>query len=282
VTAWFNIFPYAAGGKVLKRFFRRAGDIPLRSAEQRVRQFLDEGTGSEVNWRIKYRMLEAFFDYWKARGESVGLAPSSRVRVARRSSVPYIYSVAEVRRLVEAAGRKRKPAPDEFGPETFQNLLVFLYGTGAQITEALELRSADLDFRRATVTIRHAVTNRVRTIPIGSKLCLRLRKYARSTRGRSEHFFTREDGRPIRLVSVSLGFRWVRRKAGISLPTTVHDLRRTFGVHCLRRWLREGRDLNRLLPLLCVYLGHAEWATTQAYLSVMPERFRKSLRYLSL
>jgi integrase/recombinase XerD len=50
-------------------------------------------------------------------------------------------------------------------------------------------------------------------------------------------------------------------------------LRRTFAVHCMRKWLREGKDLRRMLPLLGAYLGHVSLSSTEAYLAVTPERF---------
>ena len=45
--------------------------------------------------------------------------------------------------------------------------------------------------------------------------------------------------------------------------------------------MRTGADLNRLLPALAVYMGHANLCTTQKYLAMTPERFRKQLNKLS-
>jgi hypothetical protein len=39
-------------------------------------------------------------------------------------------------------------------------------------------------------------------------------------------------------------------------------------VHCMRKWLREGKDLRTMLPLLGAYLGHVSLASTEAYLAV--------------
>jgi site-specific recombinase XerD len=50
----------------------------------------------------------------------------------------------------------------------------------------------------------------------------------------------------------------------------LHDLRHTFAVHRLLAWYREGADVQRHLPHLSTYLGHARIACTQRYLTMIP------------
>ena len=47
--------------------------------------------------------------------------------------------------------------------------------------------------------------------------------------------------------------------------------RHRFGVHRLSAWYRQGADVQRLLPLLSTYLGHASVAATQVYLEMTAE-----------
>jgi site-specific recombinase XerD len=42
-------------------------------------------------------------------------------------------------------------------------------------------------------------------------------------------------------------------------------------VHRLLAWYREGADVQRRLPFLSTYLGHARIACTQRYLTMIPE-----------
>jgi integrase len=51
----------------------------------------------------------------------------------------------------------------------------------------------------------------------------------------------------------------------------IHDLRHTFAVHRLTTWYREGADVQNLLPMLSVYLGHVTLAYTSVYLTMTPE-----------
>jgi integrase/recombinase XerD len=61
----------------------------------------------------------------------------------------------------------------------------------------------------------------------------------------------------------------------------MRDLRSTFAVHRITSWIKEGADLNRMLPALAAYMGNVSLASTEKYLSLTPERFRKELQKLS-
>ena len=50
-------------------------------------------------------------------------------------------------------------------------------------------------------------------------------------------------------------------------------LRHSFAVHCLRKWLSDGKDINTALPYLSVYLGHTSYAGTQYYLRLTADIF---------
>jgi len=53
-------------------------------------------------------------------------------------------------------------------PLSFRTLLLFLYATGASLTEALTLKECDVDLKRDVMTLQRASHARRRTIPIGS------------------------------------------------------------------------------------------------------------------
>ncbi|MCA1678927.1 MAG: integrase, partial [Actinobacteria bacterium] len=50
-----------------------------------------------------------------------------------------------------------------------------------------------------------------------------------------------------------------------------HDLRHTFAVRTLLDWHRAGEDVDRRMPLLSTYLGHAHPESTYWYLQAVPE-----------
>jgi integrase len=283
--------PFNQGRNVLQAFSKHVGDIELPAvAKWQVVAFLERSALSDVTWLLRYRILRAFFQFWMDRDEIRELpVPPSRRRVAARRFVPYIYSLAEIRTIVRKAGLKRKPHAREFGPLTFQIILLLLYGTGARINEVTSLTSKDVDLSHGTVTFRRGSPSRSRTVPIGSSLRQKLRDYVDSSslsRRSTAPFLSRENGGQIKPIDICRSFKIVRRKAGLSMPIgvsrqpAVKDLRRTFGVHCMRRWLKAGKDLGSMLPILSAYLGHANIESTEAYLAVMPERFTRQISCL--
>ena len=50
-----------------------------------------------------------------------------------------------------------------------------------------------------------------------------------------------------------------------------HDVRHTFAVRTLLDWYQAGEDINRRMPLLSTFLGHADPASTFWYLEAVPE-----------
>jgi len=168
--------------------------------------------------------------------------------------------------------------------------VLFLYATGVWVGEALRLAIDDVDLKARFITIRGNRFNRERRIPIGRDLCARLRRYMQCLRRRNHqtsNLLTYKNGSPIRGCALGVSFRRLRRLAGIQrkdgalYQPRMHDLRYTFAVHRLASWLKQGADLNRLLPALAAYIGQVGLGSTERYLTLTPERFRKQLSKLS-
>ena len=58
----------------------------------------------------------------------------------------------------------------------------------------------------------------------------------------------------------------------------LHDLCHRFAVSTLLRWYREGIDVERRLPALATYLGHADVNSTYWYCTAVPELLRLASR----
>jgi integrase/recombinase XerD len=283
--------PFREGTQVLSAFSTYSGDISLRSVKKwQVLGFLERSI-SDVTWMLRCRILKAFFEFWLARDKLTQFpVPPSRLSRPARTFVPYIYSIPELRRLLRKIPLRRHSRPHQLGADTFRVILLFLYGTGSRINEALSLCREDIDFQLGTVTFRKATPNRSRSVPLGPRLCHILRQYDSLDAIQSDrkYFFARNDGRPIPAVSITLHFKTLRRQAGITGPAgtsrqpRAQDLRWTFAVHTLRRWRRKRKDLRSLLGVLGAYVGHVDLSSTEAYLAVTPERFLTQLSRLGL
>jgi integrase/recombinase XerD len=276
------------GAGMLRAFSRQIGDASIRSVSRaNVLRFLDLGRTSDVTWMVKYRMLKVFFDYWIARRE-VGESPMPRPRAAagRPAVAPYIYSVSDMRRLLWGTCLMHHLASRAVDPPTLRAVLMFLYGTGARIEETLALAKGDVDLRNQTATFRRS-SRSTRTIPIGPTLAQCLRVYSVSSSFDAENFFARKNGKAIEPRLLLRTFESVRRRMrvlridGMGRQPRLRNLRRTFAVHCLKEWTEQKKDLRKMLPILAAYLGHVNLSSTEEYLLLAPNRFRKQLSTLS-
>jgi integrase len=79
-------------------------------------------------------------------------------------------------------------------------------------------------------------------------------------------------------------FQWLRKEAGVLRFDTsryqprLHDFRHTFAVTRLVTWYREGKDVQRMLPLLSTYLGHCGIDETSVYLKMTRELLQEANR----
>jgi len=164
-----------------------------------------------------------------------------------------------------------------------------MYGTGALIGEVLDLRLADINFGKRRVTFGGNRVTQRRTIPICDDLKEELQCFGSRHKGRCGNclFFATKAGQAIEQGTLQYDFRQLRRIAGVVrhdgavFQPRMLDLRSTFAVHRITSWIKQGADLNRLLPALAAYMGNASLESTEQYLSLTPERFRKELNKLS-
>ena len=158
--------------------------------------------------------------------------------------------------------------------------------------EARRLTLADVDLNDAVLTVHDSKFYKSRMVPVGPQLAHVLTTYAaRRVRrplpqGKDSSFLANRDGTPLAGSTVRDAFAGLRRIAGIHgadgarQSPRLHSFRHAFAVHRLTAWYRQGADVQRLLPMLSTYLGHADPAGTQVYLSMTPELLQQaSLRF---
>ena len=282
---------YVKAASILSAFCRQIGDVPLGCITPRqVAAFLAGPQTSTVTWRLKYNLLRNFFEFWAARGGLQAL-PMPPIRPpCPQTFVPYVYSRTELKHLLRATRSSQKRAACVIEARTLRAMLLFLYGTGAQTGEALKLLREKVDLKNGLVTLPSGRFNRVRRIPIGPDLHKVMRRYLQSTTRKkiqSSDFFVTRGGNTLNVNNLRRSFQRLRRIAGIArhdgarYQPRLHDLRHTFAVHRVTAWLKQGADLNRMLPALAAYMGQVGLGSTERYLSMTPERFRKQLVKLS-
>lgn len=277
---------------VLRSFCRTVGEDPGTSVDADVVLAFLNGTGPVTTyWVKKYHVLSGFYRFALARGfVSCVPLPHSIPRLAAPDFVPYIYSHAELKRLLDAvpaACAGRVP----INAVVFRALLLLLYGAGLRISEAVALSIADVDLDQACLIVRGTKFYKSRLVPLGKDLAQAMSDYIgkrddRHSSAAETPFFCFRDGAPLSKSAARSAFRRLRAKAGVvreggaRQQPRLHDLRHSAAVHRLVAWYRSGADLHDLLPKLATYLGHVNLAATQHYLTMTPDLLQEaSLRF---
>ena len=270
---------FVTEARTLKSFYRTLGDVDMNQVESNwVHSFL-VGKGPMTHfWRRKFDVLRGFYRFALTRGYATHSPLPTSVPEQPQAFVPYIYTRDEIKRLLAAtAGRERC----NLSALTCRTLLLLLYGTGLRISEAIGLDLADVDLDTGTLCIRETKFYKTRLVPTGPDLTLILADYAVERKKRSPitstPFLLTQRGQRLSRAGAEYAFKQIRECAHVCrddharYQPRLHDLRHTFAVSRLLSWYREGADVQRLLPQLATYLGHAHIAGTQHYLAMTPE-----------
>jgi site-specific recombinase XerD len=235
-------------------------------------------------WHLKYWTLRGFFRYAITRGYLFTSPLPTTVPKLPARFVPHIYSREELRRLLDGtASYQKHKTRIVMEPHTFRAILLLLYGAALRVSEALSLNLADVDLEEAVIVIRDTKFYKTRLVPLGSDLNAAMTKYAKQrkrdkhSQGNNAPFFVTKLGARISSRLLRHAFQRLRTHSGVhrqdrpQCQPRLHDLRHAAAVHRLTAWYREGKDVQRLLPLLSTYLGHVDIASTQLYLTMTPE-----------
>ena len=185
------------------------------------------------------------------------LDPAKHVRptaIPRR--LPKALPYADVKAIIDNSGDDESPA----GLRD-RALVEFLYGTGARVSEAVDLDVDDVDIETMTVIVT-GKGNKQRLLPLGEFAASAIDSYL--VRGRtalvvkgkgSPRLFLNGLGRPLSRQSAYAVVQQAASRAGITATVSPHTLRHSYATHLLE----GGADVRVVQELL----GHASVTTTQ-------------------
>jgi integrase len=314
-TAVFSsrLAPVFARYVALKRTLGRRFDNPTRTL-QLLDQFLKNGstTYPDLNAAAfqvwcqthenvasgvrRFRMMVVYrFCLYRRRTEPRCFVPDPMLFPKPHQTVkPYIFSVHEVERLLQAAsGLKRVPS-SPLRPEVIRLAIVLLFTTGIRRRELLHLTVGDYDREHATLLVRESKFHKSRLLPLNSDIAGELDRYLR-TRALKKPPVSSDTaliwnatngGRAYSAANLRCCLRSLLQRCSIlsangRLPR-IHDFRHSFAANALLRWYRDGAKVEAKLPLLATYMGHASAVSTHYYLHwIEPLRAAASERFAS-
>src|SRR5258707_15326397 len=222
----------------------KLGPNELRTYQAYLLQDRKLTPGTVVNWVAALRF---FFVKTLKRHQFRDFLPYPQDR--RR--LPTVLSLAEVSRLINAAGTLFR-----------RTLLITLYGTGMRRAELARLKVSDIDSERMMIRMNCGKGGRSRDLPLSPALLETLREYWRWRKPKTYLFPSRDPRRgpeqPISDKSVWLACQEAARHAGLSKRIIPHTLRHRWATHLLD----PGSDLRTIQVLL----GHGDLETTAQYL----------------
>jgi integrase len=204
---------------------------------------------------------------------------------------PYIYSDAEIRDLIRAAGQLASAAG--LKGRTYATIFGVLAVTGMRVSEVVALDREDVDLDEGILRIRRTKFGKSRLVAVHDSTRQVLAEYARERdrivrRPAAPAFFLSEGGDRVTACAARFNFAKVSREVGLRAPTAgrhgrgprLHDMRHRFAVCTLLRWYRAGLDVEREIPKLATYLGHVHVNETYWYLEAVPELLELAARRL--
>jgi len=188
--------------------------------------------------------------------------------------IPYIFSDEELSKIFYQTDNCHQHNEVPIRHLLMPVLFRMLYSCGLRVSEARKLKLIDVDLKQGVLTIYEAKNGKDRLVPMSVEMTTLCNNYVDKAHLFSldtDYFFPSFDGQPIKLQNVYKNFRKFLWQAEIShggrgKGPRVHDFRHTFAVHCLRKWVLEGKDLNAYLPVLKTYMGHYSFSDTAYYL----------------
>ncbi len=280
---------FHTNGKYLKAFSRSVGDsIDIEDiSTEMVAEFLYGNSPVTSAWFIKHTALSGFYEYAISRN-FINYSPLPKNLPKRPPSfIPYIYSRVELRQLFKAAFSYQKNR-SHVEPYMVNKLLIVLYATGIRLSEALALTLDDVDLSQYLIIVEQTKFYKSRLVPFSNELAkeisdyLKWRKKQGFPQEKTSPFFYGRDNKPLNMSTVENAFVRIRQKAGIKRTDNaryqprLHDLRHSFAVHRLMSWYQENADVQQLLPILSVYMGHTYLAATSVYLTMTNELLQEA------
>jgi len=279
-------------GRLLPRFVSFMEEHRVEHISTRLAlEWAQSASVQPAEWARRLCFVRGFARHRSATDSLTEIPPLGLLPHRSKRANPHLYTDDEIRRLLDAALELPVAWPStSLRPWVFHGLIGLLSVTGMRLSEALNLKLADVDLEHSVLTIRGAKFGQWRLVPIHPSTCAVLADYI-ERRGKffshpaSTYLFVSRSGTRLDVGRVHRAFYTLSRNTGLravgaSKGPRLHDFRHRFAVQTLTRWYQSGKDPGREMPLLSNYLGHVCIAGTYWYLSANPELMAQAMARL--
>jgi integrase/recombinase XerD len=271
------------------RFLQRCPDLAAAPLPTLLAAWRHESPGLRHQLRVQQcgRTLSKALHRKDTTAPILSIDVGLRRRVIQQERRPYLFSEAEVERLLDAARTfPSRNAP--LRPLALHAMITLAYCAGLRLGEIVSLTLGDLDLGSGLLEIRDTKFFKSRRLPLAPSAIKVLHRYlrARAAAGAPTVPDAPMWWTPLRRRGYSYGMTEkllvrVIRRAGLKPARgqrgpRVHDVRHTFVAHRMMQWYRDGVDPQTRLPHLATYLGHKDIRSTLVYLNITPELLQQA------
>ena len=258
-------------------------EAPFITTELALRWAQEDPRASAVTHADRLSMVRCFAVWRSAADPRTETPPVGLLPRRYQRPTPYIYTQEEVEALLAVTALL--PSHHGVRGPTCATLFGLLSVTGMRIGETVALDRNDVDLDTGVLCIRHAKLNKPRSIPIATTTRDALADYVRQMDAlvpcrATTAFFLGERGSRMTQGAAQDNFIRAARTLGLRPQADrhrrgrgprLHDLRHTYAVRTLIHWYRHDVDVEREIPKLATYLGHAHPDNVYWYLQAVPE-----------
>lgn len=207
--------------------------------------------------------------------------------------VSYIYSNNELKKIFDVIDNGKFTCRIEKCYTIFPIIFRLFYCCGLRISEARKLKVKDVDLNNGIIAVYESKNDSDRLVPVSDTLQAMIIEYSKKMHlnscGNDYFFYLDNKNKIISKGILEKAFVRILRVANIeknkNINPRIHDLRHTFAVNCLKKFIKENKDLLAYLPILKTYMGHSKFISTEYYLKLtndmFPDILDKTSAYIS-
>lgn len=214
--------------------------------ETSVSKYLVYRYEQKIDWKtvnIDYSAIKKYFTKVLIIDWNVTTLP----RPKSKKEIPDVLSKEDVLKLVEHTSILK-----------YRVLMLFIYGTGMRISEALSVLVKDIDSQRLQIKVRCGKGQKDRYIDVPMELIEILREYYKIYRPSYYLFYGEIKEIPIKERNFQHAVKTAGKKSGLTRDVTPHALRHCYATHHM--------DNGTNIVYIQKMLGHTNIKTTSIYL----------------
>jgi integrase/recombinase XerD len=235
---------------------------------------------AQANQLSRTSIIRQFSKYLDSVGVKSYIIPKGYYPTEKQYT-PYIYTADELSRFFAQTDQCEYCSECPSRHLSMPIIFRMIYMCGLRLSEARLLKVADVDLENGVLTINQSKKDNSRLVPMSAYLTELCRNFSKKAHPRSipeAYYFYSLNGKPMTIVNVYHNFRRFLWRAKIShrgrgFGPRIYDFRHCYAINCLKKWVKEGKDLMVYLPVLKTYMGHDSFTDTAYYLRLTADVF---------